>query len=157
MNYKLVSLTLEEKSQLEEIIKKGIDWRERERARTILMLSENKSVDEIAKIQRLHPEVVRVRRRKWWKQGFESLRDRPRSGVPSKLNDQHRATLKEWASSEPLSCRELLTRLETEHQVIVCATTLRNELKKMNFVWKRTRYSLKKSGTKSDLQGRNKT
>jgi transposase len=75
--------------------------------------------------------VVRVRRRNWWKQGFASLRDRPRSGVPSKLSDQHRTALKDWASNEPLSCRELLTRLKTEYGVTVCATTLRNELKKM--------------------------
>ncbi len=50
--------------------------------------------------------------------------------------------------AEPLTSRALLTRLAQEFGVEVGETTLRNELKRLGYVWKRTRYSLKKSATK---------
>ncbi|WP_245619782.1 MULTISPECIES: hypothetical protein [Methylomicrobium] len=40
----------------------------------------------------------------------------------------------------------MVDRLETEGGIRLGANTLRNELKRMGYVWKRTRYSLKKSG-----------
>ena len=46
--------------------------------------------------------------------------------------------------TEALSSRELLTRLEREYQVVMGRTTLRMELKRLRYVWKCTRYSLKK-------------
>jgi transposase len=76
------------------------------------------------------------------KTGFVS-----RSGAPSKLTDEQRQQLGEWVESEALSSRELLTRLEREYQVVMGRTTLRMELKRLGYVWKRTRYSLKKNGT----------
>ncbi|MGZ5029579.1 MAG: winged helix-turn-helix domain-containing protein [Methylobacter sp.] len=41
------------------------------------------------------------------------------------------------------------SRLATECGVTISAGTLRNELKRMGYVWKRTRYSLKKSAIPS--------
>jgi len=73
------------------------------------------------------------------------LPDQPRCGAPSKLTDEHRQLLGQWVEAEAQSSRELLTRLEKESQVHIGATTLRTELKKLGYVWKRTRYSLKKS------------
>ncbi|MCQ8106472.1 helix-turn-helix domain-containing protein [Methylomonas sp. SURF-2] len=134
-----------EREQLQVIIKKGSDWRERERAQTILMLSESQTVVAVAEHQGVQPEAIRERRRKWWKNGLASLPDQPRSGAPSKLTDAHRSQLKEWIDAEPLNCRALVSRLTTECGVTISAGTLRNELKRMGYVWKRTRYSLKKS------------
>ena len=56
-----------------EIIKKGADWRERDRAETILLLAAGYSVQAVAEQQRLCREAVRVRRRKWLKSGLASL------------------------------------------------------------------------------------
>ena len=53
--------------------------------------------------------------------------------------------IKEWIDAEPLTCRALVSRLTVECVVMISAGTLRNELKRMGYVWKRTRYSLKKS------------
>jgi hypothetical protein len=52
--------------------------------------------------------------------------------------------------TEALSSRELLTRLENEYRVCIGPTTLRMKLKRLGYVWKRTRYSLKKTGRRSD-------
>lgn len=144
-----IGLEDSERECLTEIIKKGADWRERNRAETILLLAAGHSVQSVAEQQGLCREAVRVRRRKWLKSGLASLPDRPRCGAPSKLTDEQRQQLGAWVEGEALSSRELLTRLAREFQVVIGRTTLRMELKRLGYVWKRTRYSLKKNGTRS--------
>lgn len=138
-----------ERECLIEIIKKSADWRERDRAETILLLAAGHSVQSVAEQQGLCREAVRIRRRKWLKSGLSSLPDRPRCGAPSKLTDEQRQQLGRWVESEALSSRELLTRLEREYAVVIGRSTLRMELKRLGYVWKRTRYSLKKNETRS--------
>jgi transposase len=136
-----------EGDDLRLIIKKGANWHERERAETILLLASGKTVKEVAEQQGLCLEAVRIRRRNWLKFGLASLPDQPRSGAPRKLTDEHRQQLGQWVEAEALSSRELLTRLAEQYQVQIGPTTLRTELKRLGYVWKRTRYSLKKSAT----------
>jgi len=149
MRVRPIELSERERAQLELLIKKGSDWRERERAQTILMLANGETVIAVAEQQGVKPEAIRERRRKWWRNGLNSLPDQPRSGAPSKLADAHRSQLKEWIDAEPLNCRALVSRLTAECGVTISASTLRNELKRMGYVWKRTRYSLKKSAIQS--------
>ena len=144
-----IQLEASEQACLEAIVKKGADWRERDRASTILMLAAGQSVEAVSEQQGLSREAVRIRRRKWLKTGLASLPDSPRCGAPSKLADEHRQRLGHWVESEALSSRELLTRLEAEFGVHIGPTTLRTELKRLGYVWKRTRYSLKKNETPS--------
>lgn len=151
MRAKTIELSERDREQLQAIIKKGIDWRERERAQTVLMLANGQTVLAVAEQQGVKPEAIRERRRKWWKKGLASLPDQPRCGAPSKLTDAHRSQLKEWINTEPLTCRALVSRLRTECGVAISASTLRNELKRMGYVWKRTRYRLKKSVIPSGL------
>ncbi|HUL11614.1 MAG TPA: helix-turn-helix domain-containing protein [Methylococcaceae bacterium] len=139
-----------ERDCLRAIAKKGQDWRERDRAETILLLAAGHSVQAVAEHQGLCREAVRIRRHKWLKSGLASLPDQPRSGAPSKLTDKQRQELGTWVEGEALSSRELLTRLEREYQVVMGRTTLHTELKRLGYVWKRTRYSLKKNGTRNN-------
>ncbi len=147
-----IELEDSEREFLIEIMKKGADWRERDRAETILLLAAGHSVQSVAEQQGLCREAVRVRRRKWLKWGLSSLPDRSRSDAPSKLADEQRQQLGAWVEGEALSSRELLTRLEREYQVVIGRTTLRTELKRLGYVWKRTCYSLKKNATRSGLR-----
>lgn len=149
MREKPIDLTEDEKAQLKEIVHKGSNWHERDRAKMILMLSEGHPAKAVAAEFGMIPEWIRHRRRQWRKYGFASLPDQPRCGAPSKLTDDHRKCLKDWVNSEPLTCRELLSRLKTEFKLIVSAGTLRSELKHLGYVWKRTRYSLKKTGSET--------
>lgn len=100
MRSKTTELSESDREQLQAIIKKGIDWRERERAQTILMLANGQTVLAVAEQQGVKPEAIRERRRKWWKKGLASLPDQPRCGAPSKLTDAHRSQLKEWINAE---------------------------------------------------------
>jgi transposase len=144
-----VEVTETERELLQNLIKKGSDWRERERAETILLLAEGHTTFEVAEKQGVLAETIRERRRKWFKTGFASLPDQPRSGAPSKLSDEHRVRLREWIDAEALTSRVLVDRLEADCGIRLSANTLRNELKRMGYVWKRTRYSLKKSAIPS--------
>lgn len=85
-----IGLEDSERECLIEIIKKGADWRERERAETVLLLAAGHSVQSVVDHQGLCREAVRVRRRKWLKWGLASLPDRPRCRAPSKLTDAQR-------------------------------------------------------------------
>lgn len=152
-----IELTEIELETLENIIKKGNDWRERERALTIKLLHEGKSTAEIAKQQDCHVETIRQRRRRWQKEGFASLPDKPRSGAPGKLSEDDRELLKQWVTEDALSGRQILKRLQEERGVKVSDRCLHRTLKAMGFVWKRTRYSLKKSVMKKPLPTLSKT
>lgn len=145
---RVVPIELEDREceSLIAIVKKGMDWRRRDRAETILLLAAGHSVQSVSEQQGLCREAVRMRRRKWLKSGLASLPDRPRSGAPSQLTDAQRQQLGPWVEAEALSSRELLTRLEREYQVVIGRTTLRMARKRLGYVWKRTRYSLKKTG-----------
>ncbi len=146
---KVAPIMLDESDEacLRAILKKGADWRERDRAKTILLLAAGQSVQAVAGCQGLCLEAVRIRRRKWLKSGLASLPDRPRCGAPSKLAEAQRQQLGHWVEAEALSSRELLTRLANECGGVIGRTTLRLELKRLGYVWKRTRYSLKKNAT----------
>ena len=152
-----VEVTEAERELLQNLIKKGSDWRERERAETILLLVEGQTTFEVAEKQGVQAETIRERRRKWFKTGSASFPDQRRSGAPSKLRDEHRQRLREWIDAEPLTSRALVNRLKTDYGVGISAGTLRNELKRMGYVWKRTRYNLKKSATPSASRKPNAT
>ncbi|OAI14180.1 hypothetical protein A1359_11470 [Methylomonas lenta] len=83
MRVRPIELSESEREQLQLIVKKGSDWRER--AQTILMLSNGQTVIAVAAQQGVKPEAI----------GLNSLPNQPRSGAPSKLTDAHRSQLKE--------------------------------------------------------------
>ena len=55
-----VPLSLEQRERLIFLVKHAKHWRERQRAQTILWLSEGKSVAEVATLQERIPETIRL-------------------------------------------------------------------------------------------------
>jgi len=103
---------------------------------------------ELADAHRELLEIIVKKGSGWRTSDFTARRrtyDVRSGGAPSKLSDEHRARLKAWIDAEPLTCRVLVDHLETECGIRLSANTLRNDLKCMGYVWKRTRYSLKKA------------
>ena len=66
-----VPLSLEQRAQLILLTKHAAHWRERQRAQTILWLSEGKTVAEVAALQERIPETIRLQRRHWELHQFE--------------------------------------------------------------------------------------
>lgn len=146
MKLEVLELTEEERAGLLKIVEKGRDWRMRHRAQTLLYFGDGWRALAIATQQNLHLDTVYDRRKHWLAEGFASLADKNRCGAPSKVSAAHREQLRTWATQEALTARELLTKLKEEFDIVMHPNTLSVILKKMGFVWKRTRHSLKKSG-----------
>ena len=77
---KSVTLSEEERRRLARIDERGSDWRERRRARTVLLLDQGLSIDAVVAQQRIHRETVACHRDAWLTRSFQGLRDLPRSG-----------------------------------------------------------------------------
>ncbi|MEI6710620.1 MAG: IS630 family transposase [Actinomycetota bacterium] len=144
MRLEKLELSTEDRKKLQDIVAKGSDWRMRGRAQTLLYFSDGLSAKTIATLQDLNLDTVYDRRKHWLAEGFSSLADKHRSGAPSKLNSSHLDAIKEWAKKEALTAPAILAKLREEFNVSVSVNTLVGALKKLKFVWKRTRHSLKK-------------
>ena len=145
MLYKALHLSEEDRRKLERIVERGQNWRERQRAQTLLLLGQGQRCEAVADELELHARTVRTTRSQWLAHGLASLADRPRSGAPRKLSAEQVQCLAAWARAEPLTATELLAR-HTEHGgAPVHVNTLVASLKASGLVWKRTRHSLKKA------------
>ncbi len=140
-------LSEQDRLALEHVVKKSPDWRARERAKTLLLLCQPLLSREVAKVQVLNIETVRVTWQRWVKEGMDALFDKPRIGAPAKLDAAAVERLVQWAREEPLSATELLQRHTEAQGAPVSLNTLIRTLKANGLVWKRTRHSLKKSAT----------
>ena len=145
MTQKVLALSEADQAAMAKIVKKGLDWRMRHRAQTLLYFSEGCAAKDIATRQDLHLDTVYDRRKHWLKNGFASLADKPRSGAPPKVSEAQREQLRAWASAKALTSRDLVSRVKEEFDIAIHPNTLGTMLKRMNFEWKRTRHSLKKT------------
>ncbi len=98
-----VRLTVEERSELEGIVKKGkSSARTIRRAQVLLLADENKSDPQIASLLRCCGVSVYNTRRAYCKHGLQqSLNEKARSGRPEKLVGKSKAHLIALACSEP--------------------------------------------------------
>lgn len=97
-----VHLTIEERSELEGIVKKGKSpARVIRRAQTLLLADEKKSDQEIASVLRCSEPCIYSTRRTYCKYGLQqSLVEKARSGRPEKLVGKSKAHLIALACSE---------------------------------------------------------
>jgi transposase len=144
--FKVLALSHQEKTELERLEKFDSNWRVRERAKTLLLLCAGYSCPQVAEKMNLHFRTISYTRKAWLEAKFESLPDRPRSGAPLKITPPQRASIAAWAEAEPLSALQLLARHLDAGGTPVHLKTMVNLLGQENFVWKRTRASLKKKG-----------
>lgn len=137
-------LNEQDRLALEQVVKKSPDWRARERAKTLLLLSQPMLRREVAQVQDLNICTVGQTWRRWCQEGMAGLNDKPRVGAPRKLDEAAAQRLAQWAREQPLSAPELLARHTQAHGKPVHVDTLIRYLKEGGLVWKRTRHSLKK-------------
>jgi transposase len=133
---------------LQNIIDRGTNWRERERAKTLILLDDGQSMKVIADTVGIDIRTVGLTRMDWLKRGFESLVDAPRTGAPKKITAEQLEKLLDAAEKEPLTAKALLAKHVDAGGTLVHVNTLTKALKRAQFVWKRTRSSLKKNETK---------
>ena len=138
-------LLAEDLKKLTEIAARDLNWRKRERAKTLLALHQTKSAAEAATIIGIHEKTVGLTKRDWLARGYDSLVDRQRCGAPSKISNEQLQKIVAKATSEPNSAKNLLAYHIEQGGEKVHPTTLMNALKSVGFIWKRTKHSLKKT------------
>ena len=148
MTLKALELDEGSRKRLEGVVRRGQNWRERERAQTLLLMAEGLSRREVAHELGLHVRTVGTTRSAWLASGLDALGDLPRSGAPRKLGVQHVERIVEWAVAEPLTAAGLMARHNDAGGPQVHINTLVGTLKGAGLVWKRARYSLKKAATR---------
>jgi transposase len=138
------SLTRADRLRLEKIVDRGENWRQRQRAQTLVLLDDGMPRAEIAASLGIDVRTVGSTRSAWLDGGMDSLPDLPRPGAPWKVTPQQWDKLVALASSEPLTARSLLAKHLDSGGTPVHLNTIKTRLKGLGFVWKRTRHSLKK-------------
>ncbi|WP_426147232.1 helix-turn-helix domain-containing protein [Polaromonas sp. DSR2-3-2] len=103
---------------------------------------------------KLHFRTISYTRKAWLEAKFDSLPDRPRCGAPLKITPPQRTSIVAWAQAEPLSSAQLLARHLDAGGTPVHLKTMVNLLGREDFVWKRTRASLKKRNEDAFLAAR---
>lgn len=144
----LLNLSSESRQALEEIIQRSPNWRQRQRAQTLILLDDGLTTADVARLVGIHSRTVGNTRAGWFEGGLDSLLDAPRSGAPRKLSPEQIDTLVGAASAYPLTARELLAKHLADGGTPVHLNTIRTRIKANGLVWKRTRLSLKKAETK---------
>ncbi len=139
-----VPLSSEQEEQLIHLTKQSANWRERQRAQTILWLAEGKTVAEVAALQNRIPETIRLQRRRWELYQFDAIQEGHRSGRPAILTADYQAQVLEWVNNSPLNAEQIRVKLYEQHGVSVPIDGLRKFLRDSGMVFKRTRHSLKK-------------
>lgn len=139
-----LSLAAEDREALEQVISRGDNWRQRERAQTLILLDDGLTTDEVAAVVKVHARTVGSTRIAWLVDGINSLTDLARSGAPRKLSPEALERLVAMAAEEPLTAKALLARHTENGGTLVHVSTLTLALKSAGLVWKRTRHSLKK-------------
>lgn len=136
-----VKLSAEDKKTLEELLSKGVQKvRVQKRARTLQMLDNGMTYQEVKK----HLNVSHISLSKWAKryktEGLQMLYDKPRSGRPVGLSGEERAKVTALACSKPpkgysrWSLRLLSDRLvELDILESISHTEVGRILKKTNF------------------------
>jgi transposase len=84
-------------SLLEGSFKYSENWRVRQRAKTLLLLNDRLSVNEVAAELDIHLRTVAITTHKWLSFKFEALPDRERCGSPKKISESQREFLLETA------------------------------------------------------------
>ena len=85
----------------------------------------------------------------WLKRNFDSLKDALRCGAPRKILPDELKMLQEAATKEPLTATALLAKHIESGGEPVHVNTVKDAMKRADFVWKRTRSSLKKKEMKA--------
>lgn len=117
MKHKLLLLSEEETLKPEAIVRKGKDWRSRDRAQTLLWLARGDTSKAVAQALGVYTHTIYERRQQWLSKGFWRLFDAPRSGAPSKLS-AYLSAIEQWVLTSPLNASEIRQRLVEEFDVI---------------------------------------
>lgn len=142
---KYVKLTEVEDFTVTEMRKFHPKPKVRERAQMIELSNKGKSINEIVKIVGRNRDTVSTWLNQYEKYGIAGLFDKPKSGRTPKVNDPIKDRIVEIAESNTTCTSKYITEIiEDEFSVKLHPDTIKYNLKKQDYTYKRIRNSLKK-------------
>lgn len=147
-----VRLTEEQRAEVRRQARRpGVAPRTRERLEMIGLSDAGWSVPRIARHLGRHEQTVRAAVQAFLAGGLERLVDRPRSGRPRRVTEEHLSALERLLdeTSRTWTMPQLVAWLRDEHGVSVHPDYLAALLKRRRFRWKRTKRSV---GHKADAE-----
>lgn len=149
----IVQLTFQERRELRRISRDSDEpARARIRATIILMSAEAMGARQIAKATGTCKRTVREARRRWRRQAYEGLRDRPHTGRPPRANGRYLRLMSRVVRTDPRklgysfahwTAPRLSEYLKQETGVGLCDDWVRMLLKSLGFVWRKTKLTIR--------------
>lgn len=131
---KIVKLSAEQRTELEKGYRKGKSHVFRHRCQMILLKSENRTSEEIAKILGGCEVVVNNWLKRFETEGIKGLETRAGRGRPpilSQQNPEHVQKVQEGIKQHPNSVKTVIAKLEEDLALEMSPDTLKRFLKKM--------------------------
>jgi len=142
---KYVKLSEAEEITIFEMRKFHSKPRVRERAQMVELSNKKKNINEIVKIVAKNRDTVSTWLNKYEKYGIAGLFDEERSGRTPKVKNLIKSRIVEIAESETTCTSKYIAEIiKDEFKIKLHPDTIKYNLKKQDYVYKRTRNSLKK-------------
>lgn len=148
-----LQLTLQERKELRRISRDDDEpSRARIRAAIVLMSGEAMSARQIVKATGSCKRAVRDARRRWRRQAYEGLYDRPHTGRPPRANGRYLRLLSQVVRTDPRklgycfahwTAPRLAEYLKQQTGVGLCDDRVRVLLKSLGFVWRKTKLTIR--------------
>jgi len=116
-------------AELEQRMKQDPSARVRMRAHSILLSNRKMAIDVIAAFYDVSRDTVSGWIDRWEKDGFEGLRDRPRSGAPRIIDESERDLVRRLVQRYPHSSRTVQNKFAALTGKTISETTMRRILK----------------------------
>ena len=156
--------TFQERRELRRISRdRDEPSRARLRATIILMSAEAVGASKIAKVTGICKRAVHDTRRRWRRQAYEGLYDRPHTGRPPRADDRYRRLLSRVVQTDPRklgygfahwTAPRLAEYLKQQTGIGLCDDWVRMLLKSLGFVWRKTKLTIRNlqdSGEKKEI------
>lgn len=147
-----IKVTASQKRRLRCILASTETRRVWSRATALLMLGQNQSCLDVARVLGVCEDTVTNWKRRWIREGLSSLEDKHRSGRPPTVSARYLRLLSEAVERGPHAYRYLFSvwsagrlaaHLKAKTGISLRPNQLRKHLKDLGFVYRRPKHSLK--------------
>lgn len=138
-------------SQIEQAIQSAPEPEVRQRAIALRLLHLGHSPEQVAQVVLVTANTIYDWHKRWREQGLAGLRDRQRSGRPSKADSAYIARLEALLKTDPAelglpftiwTIQRLRLYLHEQTQILLSYTRFRSLLSRMGYRWKQPKHDL---------------
>ena len=119
------------------------------RIQSVKLNAQEYSISTISQLLDVHYNTVYRWIGRYEAEGIDGLRDQPKSGRPSLLDEADRPSIEVWVKECPNQPKTILARIEDELDKTISRSTLKRALKQWGYSYHRARASLRSKRDKT--------